>query len=230
MNSRIGLLRRTALLGAAVSLLFAVGAAAQDYDVAEGQYLTAEEYKKLSEDEALDYCRELAQEIDVQNENARAANEAMPGIEARIAELEQELAALEAANRPLEAEVAALREELRKLRELPQSYTVVQDDWLMKISEQGRIYSDKTKWKRIYRGNREKINDPNLIFPGQVFLIPRGEPTTHTVREGETLRIIAGYWEIYGDRAQWSRLWEANREKIADPDVIHPGMALTVPR
>jgi nucleoid-associated protein YgaU len=50
------------------------------------------------------------------------------------------------------------------------------------------------------------------------------------VEPGETLRIIAGYWEVYGDRNQSGRIYEANRVKITDPNVIHPGLVLTIPR
>lgn len=202
----------------------------RSWDVGSGQYLTEDEYAKLSRDEAMDYCRQLAAEIDIQNDNAAAANEMMPDIQSEIERLQAELAALKAENGPLSSEVAALEQRLKELQELPRAYTVVKDDWLRKISATSRIYRNEEKWKRIFRANRDKIQDPNLIYPGQVFLIPRGLPTTHTVRDGETLRIIAGYWEIYGDRSQSDRIYEANRDKIADPNVIHPGMVLTIPR
>lgn len=213
-------------------LLLAVGtnAGAQTYDLEAGQYLTAEEYKQLSRDEAVEYCQRLAQEIDIQNDNAAAANSMMSDLDDEIAALRAELAAARSANDPLSSRVADLERQIRELQELPQSYTVVKDDFLIKIASKQRIYSDEKGWKRIYRNNRGDIVDPNLIYPDQVFMIPRGMPTSHVVEEGETLRIIAGYWEIYGDRNQSGRIFEANRDKISDPNLIQPGMVLTIPR
>lgn len=233
MKKAIRHLRRLAPL----ALLPLVGACAgsapsmvPSWDIGGGEYLSAQEYEKLSKDEAMDYCRQLAAEIGIQQDNAEAAARAQPGLQSQIDDLKAKLAALETPNATLAAEVADLERRVKQLSEMPANYTVVPGDWLRKISKQPRIYSDEEKWKRIYRGNRDQIKDPNLIYPGQTFAIPRGAPTQHIVKEGETLRIIAGYWEIYGDRNQSGRIYEANKDKIADPDVIRPGMVLTIPR
>lgn len=50
------------------------------------------------------------------------------------------------------------------------SYTVVAGDSLSKIAK--REYGDAQKWKQIYEANRDKIKDPDLIYPGQVLNIP----------------------------------------------------------
>lgn len=49
------------------------------------------------------------------------------------------------------------------------SYTVVEGDWLSKIS--GRAYGDIWKFDQIAKVNN--IANPDLIFPGQVLKIPR---------------------------------------------------------
>jgi len=216
---------------AVAAVWLAIGpAAAQNYDISDGMYLTEEQYKKLSGDEAMEYCEKLAQEIDIQNDNAAAANRGMSDIDAAIKDLQRQLADARAQTSPLASEVAALEAELRKMQELPRSYTVVKGDYLIKISEMRRIYGDGTRWKRIYRANRDKIRDPNLIYPDQIFLIPRGMPSEHVVYEGETLIRIAGYWEVYGDRSRWPDLYEANRNLISDPNVLPVGVTLRIPR
>jgi len=226
MTPRAGGLRHAV----ATILLLPVVALAQSYDLQSGDYLTTEEYKKLSKDEALAYCQKLVQEIDIQNDNAAAANAMMGDIDAEIAALRDRLAEAKASTDPLAGQVAELERKLRELSELPRSYTVVPGDFLVKISGRPRIYNDRSNWKRIFRANREKIRDPNLIYPDQIFLIPRGNPTSHRVAEGETLRRIAGYSEIYGDPAQWDRIFQANRDRISDPDVVPVGVELTIPR
>lgn len=51
-------------------------------------------------------------------------------------------------------------------------YTVVKGDYLIKIAQ--KLLGDGRRWREIYKLNRAKIGDnPNLIYPGQVFLIPR---------------------------------------------------------
>ncbi|MEO0185274.1 MAG: LysM peptidoglycan-binding domain-containing protein [candidate division WOR-3 bacterium] len=34
------------------------------------------------------------------------------------------------------------------------------------------IYSDAKKWPEIYEANKDKIKDPDLIYPKQVLTIP----------------------------------------------------------
>lgn len=50
---------------------------------------------------------------------------------------------------------------------------------------------------------------------------------THVVEKGESLWAIAERY--YGNGNEWPRIHEANRERIEDPDVIHPGWELTIP-
>jgi nucleoid-associated protein YgaU len=51
-----------------------------------------------------------------------------------------------------------------------------------------------------------------------------------TVRAGESLWRISGRADIFGDPRRWPRLFEANRDRIRDADLIHPGQELRVPR
>lgn len=51
-----------------------------------------------------------------------------------------------------------------------QYYTVQKGDYLRKIAK--HFYGDESQWKKIYEANKDKIDDPNLIYPKQVFLIP----------------------------------------------------------
>lgn len=50
------------------------------------------------------------------------------------------------------------------------SYTVVSGDSLSKIAK--HHYGDAAKWHAIYEANRDKIKNPDLIYPGQVLTIP----------------------------------------------------------
>ncbi len=49
------------------------------------------------------------------------------------------------------------------------SYSVIRGDNLWDISAKGDVYADPYQWPLIYKTNRDKIKDPDLIYPGQVF-------------------------------------------------------------
>ena len=50
------------------------------------------------------------------------------------------------------------------------TYTVVAGDNLSKIAK--RFYGNSNKWKRIFEANRDTLENPDLIHPGQVLKIP----------------------------------------------------------
>ena len=49
-------------------------------------------------------------------------------------------------------------------------YTVKKGDCLWRIEK--KFYGNGSLWRRIYAANRSKIKDPDLIYPGQVLVIP----------------------------------------------------------
>ncbi|MDH5485276.1 MAG: LysM peptidoglycan-binding domain-containing protein, partial [Gammaproteobacteria bacterium] len=53
------------------------------------------------------------------------------------------------------------------------SYTVVSGDNLWSISGKDDIYANPYQWPLIYKANRDKINDADLIFAGQTLDIDR---------------------------------------------------------
>jgi nucleoid-associated protein YgaU len=53
------------------------------------------------------------------------------------------------------------------------------------------------------------------------------EAKTYTVQAGDTLGKIAQ--ELYGDGSRWPEIYEANKDQIADPNVIEIGQVLRIP-
>ena len=56
---------------------------------------------------------------------------------------------------------------------------------------------------------------------------PAAADRSYMVKSGDTLSAIAK--REYGDAAQWKRIFDANRDTIDDPDLIHPGQELKIP-
>lgn len=55
----------------------------------------------------------------------------------------------------------------------PDNYQVEKGDTLSQISEKEKIYGNWTLWPLIYDANRNQVQDPDLINPGQNLDIPR---------------------------------------------------------
>jgi nucleoid-associated protein YgaU len=54
------------------------------------------------------------------------------------------------------------------------------------------------------------------------------QPTTYTVKPGDTLSKIAR--EHLGDANAYMEIFNANKDELSDPDQIKPGQVLTIPQ
>lgn len=69
---------------------------------------------------------------------------------------------------------------------------------------------------------------PGAAQPGPTAPAPAGAAArTYTVASGDTLSEIAQ--REYGAADRWKVIFEANRDKISDPDLIQPGQVLNIP-
>lgn len=199
-------------------------------DVSKGDYYTAEEFKKLSKEQRNSYCDQLASELDNESKTAQTADQKVAEANKKAADIETELASLDAQIAELQNQIAELEAKLAAKPPEPESYTVVKGDFLYKISGYEKIYNNPLKWPVLYRANRDKIKDPNLIYPDWVLIVPRGLPSEWVVYKGEFLYKIASYEEVYGKGREWPKIYEANKDQIKDPDLIHPKQVLKIPR
>jgi len=98
---------------------------------------------------------------DAENKAAEAAAKAKADAAAEMDQLRQEL----------EAERAARRDEAQaKVEAQAHTYVVKSGDSLSKIAKE--VWGDAKRWKEIFEANKDKIKDPNLIYPGQELRIP----------------------------------------------------------
>jgi LysM repeat protein len=58
----------------------------------------------------------------------------------------------------------------------------------------------------------------------------RNADDSYNVARGDHLWGISGKSTIYGNPYQWPLIFKANRDKIKDADLIHPGQVLTINR
>lgn len=55
-------------------------------------------------------------------------------------------------------------------------------------------------------------------------------PKEYLIKTGDTLTLIAMKENIYNDIEKWTRIFEANQDKIEDPYYIFPDTVLVIPR
>lgn len=122
--------------------------------------------------------------------------------------------------------------------ELPTSHTVVEGETLWSIAE--KFYKSGYNWTTIAAEN--KLADANSIETGQVLSLPKADtirpesenisasqteaPKTYTVQQGDDLWNIAV--KEYADGYAWTKIASANN--LVNPNLIHPGNILSLPR
>lgn len=70
-----------------------------------------------------------------------------------------------------------------KKGKLKNAYTVKKGDCLWVIAKKKTVYNDPFEWPILYEANKDKIKNPNLIYPGQKLNIPRGGLTMDEVKK-----------------------------------------------
>jgi len=75
----------------------------------------------------------------------------------------------------------------------------------------------------------EEKPDFSDVESGSSSTAPLAEPEarTYTVVSGDSLSKISKHF--YGEANHWRRIFEANRDVIKNPDLIHPGQVLKIP-
>jgi len=124
---------------------------------------------------------------------------------------------------------------------LPTSYTVKRGDDLWHIAQ--KLYGSGYNWVDL--ANANKLANPNLLYADTKLTVPNVKSRLLTVSENQQTQIqnpitsvsytvVKGdfLWNIavraYGDGYRWVDIAKANN--LANPDIIHVGNVLKLPR
>jgi hypothetical protein len=199
-------------------------------DISQGEYYEDEEYQKLSKNDREEYCATLATELDSLQGRSESAETQFEANKDEITRLTRELRDAERDYSRLTTNIDELSRQISALEALPKEWKLIYGECLWTLSGNEEIYGDPLKWTRIWRANFEMIEDPDWVLAGWTLKIPRHWPKRHQVVQDEWLSKIAGYWEVYDNYRKWPMLFEANKDRINDPDLIFPEQELVVPR
>lgn len=86
----------------------------------------------------------------------------------------------------------------------------------------------KADFSNVQSGSSSTAPDaPSAAQPPEQATATTGQARTYVVAKGDSLSKIAKHY--YGDANQWRRIYDANRDQISNPDLIHPGQSLKIP-
>lgn len=136
------------------------------------------------------------------------------------------------------AEVEKVSQE--QLATLPTKHTIAEGEDLWTISE--KYYKSGYNWVDIASEN--ELANPDVLAAGTELTIPNVEPKVSAQEpqiggvavsiQGDAYTVVTGdnLWDIavraYGDGFKWAEISKANN--LANPDLIHAGNVLKLPR
>ena len=211
-------------------------------------YLSEAEYKSLRSCERREYLEALDEEMasfQRRRADAMASSMLLEGeieeLKEQLNELNIEVAELMAILGITEESLAALRERLRYYQSQLNNWERMSDDELWRnaraFTELREDYyaARQTREARLPEFQRD-ITELNRRFIAVGESVERARRTSgyyednYSVQRGDSLSRIAGYDFIYNDSSRWPIIFRANRDQITNPNLIHPGQNLRIPR
>ncbi len=158
-------------------------------------------------------ARELAREAEVDARIAESMAKRIKEEEKRRAE--EALEAKRLARQEAERAIAKTKEVINKAE---------------KENKEVGVAKDKLKKAREALGKERFKEAKKIAREAKGLALKAGAklPEYHKVKKGETLKIIAK--KIYGDPEKWILIYGANRDKIKNANIIHPGQILSIPK
>ncbi|MCB0176953.1 MAG: LysM peptidoglycan-binding domain-containing protein [Anaerolineae bacterium] len=198
---------------------------------AEAKTKAAEEARKKQEAEAKAKAAEEARKK--QEAEAKATEEARKKQEAEAkAKAEAEAKAAEEARKKQEAEAKAkaeaeakAAEEARKKQEA-EAKAKAEAEAKAKAAEEARKKqeADTKPTMAVPKAEPAKVESKPATAPTPV---QATAARIYEVKPGDSLSKIA--LEVYGNAGRWPEIFEANKDQIKNPNLIHPGQKLRIP-
>lgn len=142
----------------------------------------------------------------------------------------KELATAQARIKQLESDIATLkREDLSEDQKQAQMLKAAQAETQKAVQEAQTARNEASGLKEQVAQFQARIKDleAELEQAGSAGGSPDRPAQKYTVQSGDSLRAIAQ--RFYGNEMEYMRIFHANRDQLNDPDLIHPGQVLNIP-
>jgi nucleoid-associated protein YgaU len=83
------------------------------------------------------------------------------------------------------------------------------------------------RFDNVKTGSGSTLGDKEAAMPKPAAPPSQPAPRVYEVKSGDSLSKIAK--QYYGNANEWRRIYDANRDQIKNPDLIHPGQRLVIP-
>jgi len=174
----------------------------------------------------------LQAELDAATNEIAGMNQQMEQIRADTRKCRDEIYAMLGAT---EADVQRFRERLGRIETRVREIGRMSDDQVSQYLGELKTLEDSLTAMR-----REKLSVlPEFYNKIQAIqkeindIRGRAKTSTYTVgtwaKDRDCLWNIAGREQIYNDPLMWPKIWQANTDKIRNPDLIYPGQVLNIP-
>ena len=212
-------------------------------------YLSEDEYKKLSKSERQQYWNRLETEmtnLQKRKADAIAANERLnteiEALRRNISNVDSEINTLFNRLQISDSNLAEIRSRIQYYKDQLNNWERMSDDDLWKNAKAFKELSeDYSATKTIQLANlpefRRDFNDLDRRFKAisdalesQKKSVSKYYEDNYSVVKGDYLSKISGYDFIYGDPSKWGIIYRANRDQIKDPNIIYEGQNLRIPR
>ena len=186
-------------------------------------------------------ARHHTAQLNAADERLREHKDRLLGFEARIKALEAEIQARDAEIAVLTTRLDTSDQKESRLNEriaaLRGRLTANEGGTLTAADARKQAESDAERLQHLVRQG-QGVNNPqlwrqvrdaeNALHQSQ-FVLARadGARTVYRVRPGDTLAQVG--LMFYGDPDQWSKIYDANRHVVDDPNRLLPGLSLVIP-
>jgi nucleoid-associated protein YgaU len=101
------------------------------------------------------------------------------------------------------------------------------DELAEQIIRQQKEQELAARAKELEEEQRRRMEEAKARIRAQGRQQAESEKRTYTVKAGDTLGKIAQ--ALLGDGSRWPEIYEANKDQIADPNLIEVGQELVIP-
>ena len=182
-------------------------------------------------------AREIARRAEEQMKINKKLQGDMTTVQGDVATLQKNEKDHEKIHQVLKKDVKDLQTSVSVAKEMAATAKMEADQARKEIKQLARDTQEKTDLlfakvnsleKRV-RALEQRVGKKPLKLKPKKLYPAKKIGKLYEVKKGESLWRISGHKDVYNDPSKWKKIYEANKNKIANPNVVYPGQRLVIP-